>query len=63
MIVSIYNEPENKYFWANFKEEAFEKDKGQDFMERLGKIFATKEEHKVKTDFFLAHDEEILNCH
>lgn len=38
---TIYTEPDNKYFWPNFKEEAFGNDKGQDFIERLGKVSAT----------------------
>jgi hypothetical protein len=41
-MISIYNEPENKYFWPNFKEEALENDKGKDMIERLGRINATK---------------------
>jgi hypothetical protein len=36
----IYNEPSNKYFWPNFKDQAFGNDKGHDFVERLGKVSA-----------------------
>lgn len=60
ILVAIYNEPDNKYFWPNFQEQAFENDKGADFIERLGKINATKEEHKLKTESFLADYPKIL---
>ena len=45
ILVAIYTEPESKFYWPNFKEEALHKDKGQDLMERLGKVSAmsTKE--------------------
>ena len=36
----IYNEPNNKYFWPNFKDHAFVNDKGHDFVERVGKVSA-----------------------
>lgn len=39
-MAGIYNEAGNKYFWPNFKEEALEKDKGRDLVERLGKVTA-----------------------
>jgi peptidoglycan hydrolase CwlO-like protein len=34
-IVTVYNEPEAAFYWPNFKEEAFIKDKGFDFLNRL----------------------------
>ena len=51
ILVSMYLETESKFYWPNFKEEAFEKDRGNDFIERLGKIKAlqTKEEQRIKT--------------
>lgn len=55
IIVSIYGEPENKYYWPNFQEEALEKDEAVDLKERLGKVSAlqAKEEQKLKTAYFL----------
>ena len=38
VLASIYNEPGNKYFWPNFREEALDNDNGKDFVERLGKV-------------------------
>lgn len=60
-MVSIYNEPDNKYFWPNFKEEALDNDKGRDFVERLGKVPAMnlKQEQKIKTQQFLSQYPQI----
>jgi hypothetical protein len=61
IIVALYEESENKYYWPNFCKEALDKDKGNDLRERLGKINASKakEEQKIKTEFFLNNFEEI----
>jgi len=34
-IVTVYSEPESAFYWKNFKEQAFLKDKGTDFLNRL----------------------------
>lgn len=36
----MYLETESKFYWPNFKKQAFGKDKGYDFIQRLGKIKA-----------------------
>lgn len=38
ILSAMYNEPSTKYFWPNFRDQALENDKGQDLIERLGKI-------------------------
>ena len=47
----IYKEPASKYYWDNFKEQAFEEDNGSDFKERMGKMSATdlREDERVVT--------------
>jgi len=34
-IVAVYGEQESSFHWSNFEEQAFKRDKGQDFIERL----------------------------
>ena len=34
----MYKEPVGKYYWDNFKTQAFKEDKGVDFKERMGKM-------------------------
>ena len=60
MLSAFYNEPDNKFFWPNFKEEALENDKGRDFVERLGKVslMNLSEGQKIKTEQFLEHYNE-----
>lgn len=61
ILASIYNEPGNKFFWPNFKEEALVNDQGKDFIERLGKVSALNvtEEQKLQTEKFLQKYNEI----
>lgn len=40
IISVIYKEPSAKYYWLNFKDEAYGNDKGHDFKERMGKMSA-----------------------
>lgn len=63
-MVALYSQPESKYYWPNFLEQAIELDKGEDFKERLGKYEAlyAKEEARVKTVKFLAHEKNVLEA-
>jgi len=58
----MYREPVAKYYWDNFKTQAFKEDKGVDFKERMGKLSAAdlKEDEKVMTQKLLAHKDTIL---
>ena len=59
----IYREPSGKYYWSNFKEQAFKADKGVDFKERMGKISATdlKEDEKVLTQKLVDRRDQLIN--
>ena len=61
VLVCMYAEPENKYYWPNFKEQAIEADDGEDLRARLGKIKAldAKDEQRVKTNKFLGRYKDI----
>lgn len=52
-----------KYYWNNFKEQAFKEDKGVDFKERMGKISATdlKEDEKVTTKKLVDNRDALIN--
>ena len=64
VLVCMYNEPESKYYWPNFKKEVIETDKGEDLRARLGKISAlkAKDEQRVKTTKFINRYKDIKEC-
>ena len=60
-LMVIYGEQEYTFYWKNFKKEAFEIDKGNDFIERLkGLRFMLLPEHlKYALDNIIQHKTEL----
>ena len=55
ILTVVYKEPSGKYYWENFKEQAFKEDNGMDFIQRIGKMSVTdlREEEKIVTQKLL----------
>lgn len=48
----VYKEPSGKYYWENFKQQAFGEDEGVDFVQRIGRMSVTdlREEERIATE-------------